>query len=96
MNKYSYKNLSDEAKAQIESIEVVPPSLYSTIFMNLAKSHNVDLDDEESRSSHSLDTNYSYGGLEFTINDSFSDLIEKADFNMYSDKEKIKERIQSK
>lgn len=56
MGEYSYKNLSDEAKAQIESIEIVPPSLYSTIFTNLAKSHDVNLGDEESRSNQSLDT----------------------------------------
>jgi diguanylate cyclase len=56
MKNYSFKNLSDDAKAKISSLEVVPPSLYATIFTNLAKAHNIPLSDEERHANEMLDT----------------------------------------
>jgi len=55
MQNYSYKNLSDEAKAKISSLEIVPPSLYTSIFKNLADAHNVILDDVDIQANEVLD-----------------------------------------
>ncbi len=38
-------------------------------------------------------TSYSYGGIDFKAGNNFSEILESADTLMYSDKEKIKQRI---
>ncbi len=55
MPKKSYKRLSDEAKTKIDTLDIVPPSLYTTIFQNLANTHNVDLNNEEIYSNEILE-----------------------------------------
>jgi len=55
MPKESYKVLSDEAKAKINTLDIVPPSLYATIFKNLANTHNVDLSNEELYANETLE-----------------------------------------
>ncbi len=43
----SYKYLSDETKSKISTLEIVPPSLYKSIFQTIAETNNIDIDDEE-------------------------------------------------
>jgi len=51
----SYKFLSDETKAEINNLDVVPPSLYESIFKSLASKNNISIDDEELKSNEILD-----------------------------------------
>ncbi len=51
----SYKYISDETKSEIDSYEVVTPSLYESIFKKIADKSGVDITDEELKSKEILD-----------------------------------------
>jgi diguanylate cyclase (GGDEF)-like protein len=56
MTTNAYKFLSDETKVEISGLDVVPPSLYESIFRNLAEKHNINIEDEETKSNEVLAT----------------------------------------
>ncbi len=56
MEKNSYKILSDELKSKICTLDFVLPSLYTTIFINLANKYNFDINSEEMFANEILDT----------------------------------------
>ncbi|ADN09507.1 GGDEF domain-containing protein [Sulfurimonas autotrophica] len=49
-NKKILEIISNDAKSSIEQLSVVTPSMYASIFSELAKKHNIDIEDEENLS----------------------------------------------